>query len=432
MSRSLQRHLSLMLAGAVLCAALAAALASFGFAYTEAKEMQDDMLRQIAALRDFSASTTAAPTYDRKAADDDPESRIVIVHLPGDPRPAWLPEDLRPGFHTLPAATGNLRAFVRDFASNRLTVVAQPIEVRNEIAIDSALRTLIPLLLLIPVLAWLIVRIVGNELAPVAVLAQQIDAQPAERPEPLPEAGLPDEIAPFVQAINRLIERVNHLIGQQRRFISDAAHELRSPLTALSVQVQNLRQAGALATLPERVEALQSGIERARRLTEQLLTLARTQAGADEAAQVDVALLARELIAELLPLAESNGIDLGMEEVASLLLHVPADVLRLILRNGLENALKYTPRGGEVTLRLLQEDGTPVIEVVDNGPGIGPSDRERAFDAFHRLPGAPGEGSGLGLAIAREAALRLGAVLRLEGRGEGPGLLFRLVLQRPR
>lgn len=421
-----------MLGGAVLLAALVAALASFGLAYSEAKEMQDDMLRQVAVLRDLGASTTAAPTHDKGATDGDPESKIVIVLLPRDPRPAWMPEDLRPGFHTLRATTGNLRAYVRYLGSNRRIVVAQPIEVRNEIAIDSALRTLVPLLLLLPVLAWLVLRIVRNELAPVALLAQRLDAQPADRPEALPETGLPDEIAPFVQAINRLIERVNHLIGQQRRFISDAAHELRSPLTALSVQAQNLRQAGALASLPERVEALQSGIERARRLTEQLLTMARTQAGADETTLVDVAAMARELIAEFLPLAETNGIDLGMEEVASLTLRLPAEVLRLILRNGLENALKYTPRGGEVTLRLSREGETPVIEVADSGPGIASSERGQAFDAFHRLPGAPGEGSGLGLAIAREAALRLGAVLRLEGRGEGPGLLFRLVLQGPR
>lgn len=426
MKRSLQRHLSLMLGSAVLLCGLVAAIASFALAYLEAKEFQDDMLRQIATLA--SANAARLPAAPRGAPGEgeinDPESRIQILHLPGDARPAWLPDDLPAGFHTLNAGSERLRVFIRDTPRQGRDVVAQPTDARDEIAINSALRTLLPLLLLLPLLAWLVVRIVRGELAPIARLSKSLDAQPADHPQAIADTGLPDEITPFVHAINRLLERVNHLMTQQRRFIADAAHELRSPLTALSLQAQNLKQAASLEAARERVAPLQEGIERARKLTEQLLNLARIQTGTSAETKINASALARELIAENLPYAESKGIDLGLEESAPLTLRAAPETLRLILKNALENALRYTPEGGEVTLRLLSDNGDPIIEVVDNGPGIPASERERVFDAFYRLPDS-GEGSGLGLAIAREAATRLGGDVSLHQRQDGNGLVFR-------
>jgi len=424
MRRSLQRHLSLMLGGAILVSGLLAALASFILAYDEAKEFQDDMLRQVAVLNDMGATESAPANGTDDTAAADPESRILIVHLPGNRRPDWLSSDLRPGFHTLNAGSDRLRVFIHDATAGKRTVVAQPTDARDEIAINSAMRTLVPLLLLLPLLAWMIVGIVRREFAPIARLSSSLDAQPADRPAPIADHGLPDEIAPFIQAINRLLERVNQLMVQQRRFIADAAHELRSPLTALSIQAQNLRQAESLEVMQTRVEPLQAGIERARHLTEQLLSLARTQAGTTTDAVVDVSALARELLAEFLPMAAAKNIDLGLEEDTRLSLRASADSLRLILGNALNNALKYAPDGSQVTVRLLTENDAAVIEVVDNGPGIPKAERERVFDAFYRLPGTAGTGSGLGLSIVREAASRLSGVVSLRGRDDGPGLVF--------
>jgi two-component system OmpR family sensor kinase len=139
----------------------------------------------------------------------------------------------------------------------------------------------------------------------------------------------------------------------------------------------------------------------------------------------NVSAMARELIAEYLPLSDARQIDLGLDEIAPLSLHAEPDALRLILRNALENALKYTPEGGEVTLRLIPEDGSAIIEIVDTGPGIPVSERARVFDSFYRMPGTAGIGSGLGLAIAREAAIRLGGSVSLHKRENGCGLIFR-------
>lgn len=429
MKRSLQRHLSLMLGSAIVFAGLLAAAASFALAYGEAKEFQDDMLRQIAALNTGGAMARwlpeTAPQSSRNVRLKDPESRIMIVHLPGDVPPDWLAAKLRTGFHTVNSGSERLRAFILETPAGTRTVVTQPTAARDEIATDSALRTLIPLLLLVPLLTVLIVRIVRHELAPIAELSRSLDEQAADRPRALADAGLPEEITPFVHAINRLLERVNHLLGQQRRFIADAAHELRSPLTALSVQAQNLGHAGSLDAVRERLLPLQQGIERARQLTEQLLNLARTQAGTSAGNALKVSLLARELIAELLPFAESRRIDLGLDELASFTVSGSPDALRLIVKNALENALKYTPEGGEVTLRLRADEQQGIIEVVDNGPGIPSAEHERVFDAFYRLPDAGGEGSGLGLTIAREAAVRLGGTVSLHTRHDACGLLFR-------
>jgi two-component system OmpR family sensor kinase len=256
-------------------------------------------------------------------------------------------------------------------------------------------------------------------------LAQSLDTQSADRLSQLPVTDVPGEISSFVGAINRLLERVNRLMGEQRRFVADAAHELRGPLTALSLQAQNLGNAESLDAVRERLAPLKTGLERAQRLTEQLLSLAKTQSHANEPTEIDVSSTVRALIAEYLPLAHAKRIDLGMEEGGKHTILGSPDVLWLILGNAIDNALRYTPAGGVVTVRVAIERQDVIIEVIDTGPGIPAAERKRAFDAFHRLEGSTGSGSGLGLAIARDAALRLGGAVSLHDRPDRAGLLFR-------
>ena len=428
MKRSLQRHLSLVLGATILLAGLVAAIASFSLAYLEAKELQDDMLRQIATLSPGNNAHSLFRNPEQDTANgefDDPESRFTIYHFPLDVQPAWLSRELLPGLHTVDAGTERLRVFVRDDKAGKRTVVTQLTDARDEIAINSALRTLVPLLLLFPVLVWLIVRIIRSELAPIIHLSRRLDEQSADNPHPLADDNLPQEITPFVSAINRLLGRVNLLVGQQRRFIADAAHELRSPLAALSLQAQNLLNAGSLDAMRERAVPLQAGIERAIQLTEQLLNLARTQASNHGVDDINVSVKVREMIAEYLPKAEAKHIDLGLDESEAFSMKAPPEVLTLIIRNALENALKYTPDGGEVTVRLRNHIDDVVIEVIDNGPGIPRLERESVFESFYRIPGTAGVGSGLGLAIAREASNRLGGTVSLHDKQQGHGLVFR-------
>ncbi len=425
MSRSLRGRLSRALTAALLVLGLIAAVASFFLAFVEAREFQDDTLRQLAIL----AAPNGADAVPARARQDglysDPESRVLVVQLPGTAHPSWLPATLSAGLQTIDAPDQRFRVFVLDRPGGMQTVVMQPTEARDEIAMNSALRTLVPLLLLLPLLVWLIVHIVRREMAPVRRLSAGLDRRPAGQLDPVPDIDLPDELLSFVRAINRLLGRVEQLLGEQRRFIADAAHELRTPLTALSLQIQNLDRADSPQTWAARIAPLRSGIERARRLVDQLLCLARTQAAPAEPSLIDVSGLVRALIADDLPVAESRGIDLGLDEAAGFTLTGSADALRLLIGNGLDNALKFAREGGAVTLRLRREGDSGLIEIIDDGPGLADSERDRVFDPFYRAGNPPRPGSGLGLAIAREAAARLGGELGLHNRDDAPGLVFR-------
>jgi two-component system OmpR family sensor kinase len=432
MNRSLERHLTRTLGMIIVLIGLGAGLVSFILAYQEAQEFQDDTLRQIAALTDVhqldAGRRSPININTPPSVDSDPENSVVVVHLSPGAVPsaaAWLPLNIRTGLHTVNSPQGDWRVFVRQTNDGERIAVAQMTEVRDEAASDSALRTLVPLGMLLPLLIWLITRIVRNEFAQVRLLAQKLDEHPPERPTTLPDAGLPDEITPFVRSINGLLQRIVRLMGEQRRFIAEAAHELRSPLTALSLQAQNLEKVETLEAMRERVLPLRAGIERARRLTEQLLNLARSQASLPVLETVDVSKMARELIAEYLPVAEARGIDLGLDGTENSCLFADPYALRLVLKNALDNALCYTPPSGEVTVRVYTENDDTVIEVNDSGPGIPAAERERVFDPFYRIEGSSDNGSGLGLAIARDAAARLGGTVSLHDRSDGPGLVFR-------
>jgi two-component system OmpR family sensor kinase len=425
--RSLQSHLSLMLSLAILAGGIIASVVSFYFAYSEAQEFQDDALRQVAAISVGSRSENQRLDAASKTIDD-PETRIHVYRLPQEKTPSWLSAAIQNGFQTLdgPSGQGRMRVLTRVARDGTRIIVTQPTEGRDEIARDSAIRTLIPLLILLPLLILWMAQIVRRELATVRHLSERLDRQAADQPQRLPEENVPEEITPFVQAINRLLGRVATMVAEQRRFIADAAHELRTPLTALSLQAQNLSQAESIEAMRERLVPLQAGIERARKMAVQLLSLARMQASANPDARVDLPCLVRELIAEYLPMAEAKNIDLGMDAVVPLSLVTDPEILRLILHNALENALKYTPEQGVVTIRLDKRAGSAVIEVIDNGPGISLVELENVFTPFYRLPGNSGaDGSGLGLAIAREAAIRLGGNVSLQRRADGSGLLFR-------
>ena len=427
MNRSLQRELSQTLGIGIVIAGIVAAALSFAVAYRQAQELQDETLREIAALAVGQAAFPRLGAFEApepSAAGHDSDSKVLVLSLSSTSRPTWLPADLAPGFHTLTGESQRMRVFVRATGQERIAVV-QSTDLRDESAVKSALVTLLPLLLLVPLLVALVSHIVRREFAPMRRLSAALDARPAEEPSLLPADDVPEEAATFIGAINRLLGRVNKLIDQQRRFIADAAHELRSPLTALSVQARNLEQATSLGAMRERLAPLRAGIERARHLNEQMLDLAKTGAGGGEAGEIDVSVLARELIAQCLPEAEQRGLDLGLEQRMPVTLWGNGAALRLILKNALENALRYTPRGGEVTVRLTVEGDEAIIEVLDTGPGIPSAERARVFAPFYRIAGSEGEGSGLGLAIAQDAAARLGGYVSLHDRTDRTGTVFR-------
>jgi two-component system OmpR family sensor kinase len=209
---------------------------------------------------------------------------------------------------------------------------------------------------------------------------------------------------------------VRQAFEAQKSFVADAAHELRSPLAALKLQVQGLRRAPDAAARERAAQRLSAGIDRATRLVEQLLVLARHQAGSTAAPAQAVALaeVARLAVADAVPLAQARGIDLGVPRAEPGEIEGHPEALRILMRNLLDNALKYAPAGGTVDLSVWREDGSMLLAVEDSGSGIPEEERERVLDRFHRVPGTEAPGSGLGLAIVKAIAELHGAALRLE------------------
>ena len=338
-----------------------------------------------------------------------------------------LPNEAIMGFSNVRTPEGEWRMFsirLRD----RVIQVAQPMGVRSEMALAISLRTLTPLLLIVPLLALAIWFAVGRALRPIENIANAVERRHATSLDPLPEEKLPEEIAPLVGALNRLLARLSQSISAQQAFIGDAAHDLRSPLTALRLQAQLVARARDDKSRESSAAILVAGIDRATRLVEQLLTLARSEPDVAsrkfESVRLDELVL--DVVAQHAELAHNRRIDLGVGEAEQLSVSGDADSLRILLRNLMDNAIRHTPQGGRIDASVLARNGCAVIEVADSGPGIPAEERERVLDRFYRRPGNDAPGSGLGLAIVKAIAERHGAAVELAD-APGGGLAARIV-----
>lgn len=425
LNASLQFKLSWSLVLVILITAVVAGVFSFFLAFDEAHDLQDDTLRQMANL--LSQQKLSEAGLDAiHLAESDEDTRVIVQRLgpTGRMRPAAehdaelpLPPGLPEGFRTLSVDGETYRVLIKTTTSGEKIALAQETAFRDEIARDSALRTVTPFLVLVPLLVWVVANLVGQMFRPIKALSHTIDRRADTDLQPIDERDLPTEVKPFAVAINRLLERVARALEVQRRFVADAAHELRSPLTAMSLQAERLAEAEMSATAQQRLEQLQAGIARGRHLLEQLLDLSRVQSQqnrADRPAQpLALEALYRRVLEDLLPLAQAGQIDIGMacEQDALVWAH-EWDMLAL-LRNLADNAIRYTPAGGTVDLLLTRQAGYAILSVRDNGPGIAPAERERIFDAFYRVLGSGQSGSGLGLSIVQTIVRRIGAEIAL-------------------
>jgi two-component system OmpR family sensor kinase len=292
--------------------------------------------------------------------------------------------------------------------------VAQETGFRNQIARASALRTVTPFLVLVPILLIIIPDLVRKMFRRVALLAREIDDRTEHGLHPLEENHIPAEVRPFVAAINRLLARVARSMDAQRRFVADAAHELRTPLTALSLQAELVSEAEMSDAARERLGVLRTGIERGRHLLNQLLTFARTQSVVETPkSPVSVQAVYRRVLEDLMPLAAAKRIDIGVEGQQDASVWVSEMDLTTVIRNLVDNAIRYTPDGGRVDLAVSTIGDTIVLTVKDTGPGIPEAEYDRVFDPFYRSLGGDRVGSGLGLSIVKAISDRIGAEVRL-------------------
>ncbi len=427
---SLQRRLTLGLGAATLVLASTAMVLTWRAAWDEALDAQDDALAQLAQLVERTGATPrplllqeepGAPGADQDDDGDDDET-VVVRTLPatgGGPAGAML-ADLRPdlpeGLQQVRSGGVSWRVLVRTLSGGRpRLVVGQLAALRDANARHAAWREVAPLLLLALALPLLARALVRSAFAPLGRRAQRLEGHAGLPDAPVMADDVPAEVRPFVQAIDSLLARVQDTVRQQRLFIADAAHELRSPLTAMALQVERLGQRPLDEDVQRIVQALQRGVHRTQAVAEQLLSLARLQnTVVPSHGPASLREVLRQVLEDLVPLAEARPVHLAVDGDADPDVAVDPAELSVLVRNLLDNAVRYTPPGGRVDVALSLRDRRAWLVVADTGPGIPEADRARACEPFARLQGGAGEGAGLGLSIVGAVAARHDLAFSLE------------------
>ena len=426
---SLRTSLLVWLLGGVVLVGAAGGFVVYRNALAEADAFFDYHLKETALfLRDQPVEYLGPPAIPSNTAAYDFVVQVWTLdgELVYESRPhAALPNFATIGFATVGTSSGQWRVYGTE-SLTKVVQIAQLVSVRRQQAAQLAVRTLTPFALLVPLLGLIVWLAVGRALQPLQRLAKTVKARRVGELEPLSDERLPEEVRPLVGSLNDLLGRLTAALERERAFMADAAHELRTPLTALHLQLGALARAGTEGERTEAMGKLSEGVQRAIRLVEQLLALARQEPRAEPVrARFALDELAREVVAELVPLADARRIDLGMSEAQSEFVRGERDAVATLIRNLVDNAVRYTPSGGRVDVSVERSPAQPaqaLIRVIDNGDGIAREERERVFDRFYREPGTRSPGSGLGLAIVKAIATAHGATVEL-GEGEaGRGL----------
>ena len=430
--RSIRAYLVIWLIGgltvgiaAVLAAAYVLTRAQIGAAF-------DDELRQVAhavLLRDDrSLGPTvriARPGFSLAVRAYDSSGHVhfqtALPTLPVD-APLLYAE----GFSDLDTADGPWRLYTH-VTEDGVVQAGQPATTRDALARDLSLRVIGPMIVLALLLTALAAWALTRGLAPLEEASRRVSDRDAARLDPLPVEGVPVELLPLVRQINALLARLASSLGAERRFLADAAHELRSPVAALAQQAQLAERAQTPGGRAEAFIELGRGIERARRLVQQLLDFARLESsiGTEKRRRLDLAALARDAVGALSARADELGVDLGADALEPAVVHGAETDLRSALDNLLDNALRYAPRASAVTVSVRLEGGRVRLTVSDAGPGIPLDERQRVFERFHRVAGDRTQGTGLGLAIVKGIVERHGGTVRLADAEPGrvpPGL----------
>ncbi|MEO8935946.1 MAG: ATP-binding protein [Burkholderiaceae bacterium] len=443
---SIQRRLLFSMIAVVVAGIAVTGVVVYRQAREEANALFDQQLQQLAQaypVRAYGALAPQAPGAPRPPEDVVVRiwNRFGVFVYSSHPDVA-LPASAQLGLTTVATPRGDWRVFAVLVDESLLLEVAQPMRVRSALAAEVAFRTVLPLLILLPILAGLLWWVVGRGLAPLRRVAAEVGARRPEALERLSEDALPQEVAPLVASLNRLLADLAIARDAQRAFIADAAHELRTPLTALQLQLQVVERADDPNDRADALNALRDGLLRASRLVEQLLALARAEPDAAPAStgavtRVDLDALVREAVSLQVRLAHDRGIDLGVDgdERDVVAVDGDRDALFTLLGNLIDNALRYTPRGGRVDVGVERTADAVALSVRDDGPGISPAERERVFDRFHRGDAARAagdtRGSGLGLAIVKRIADRHGARVTLHPGPDGRGLSIQIAFPLP-
>ena len=417
---SLRARLLWFLLAAIVLAAGAQALVAYRTVLKEADDIFDYHMQQMAqSLR--AGLPPSAAVGGIGSGEQNFEFVVQVwtadgVRIFESAEQAALPQLAVLGFADVRARGTTYRVFSMQ-TSGLVIQVAQDMAARRNMAGALALRTVAPVALMAPLLMLVVWWVVSRSLAPVARVRKQVASRQADDLSAVSDEDLPDEVRPLVQELNLLFDRVRHAFDAQKHFVADAAHELRSPLAALKLQVQGLQRAPDAAARELAVTRLVAGIDRATRLVEQMLALARHEASMAAGAKpqpVDLAEVARLAISDVVAAAQARRIDIGIAHAdAEAVVDGQPEALRMLLRNLIDNAVKYTPEEGRVDVGIAAVGSAVELSVEDSGPGLPEEERERVLDRFYRSGEPQAPGSGLGLAIVKSIADLDGATVAL-------------------
>ena len=430
LKQSLQVRISIALILMFLPLSIIAGAFSYYQTYHEAEELQDDLLRQTAAY--INPKTT---DYTQIGSENH-----ILIQTFGQEDTVPLSDTLGEGFHTIKGSVDDdddddddeYRAYIRQTPQGKIAVL-QETEYRDDLAATAAYQSVLPLLIALPLMILLTVWITYRAMRPVKTLSASLGKRRSDDLSPLDGEGVPSEIQGFVTAINQLLQRTGENIRRQQRFIADAAHELRSPLTALSLQAERLTKLPQSDEAREQTGLILQSIQRNRHLLEQLLTHARAQGSETQRNLTDISLQAqfRRVLQELMPLALDKQQDIGVAVENDLRIRADDTEIYTLIKTFTDNAIRYTPAGGRIDIGFSETPTTLAIWVEDDGPGIPAAERSRVTDAFYRILGTEQQGTGLGLSIADAIAKRYGGKLILaDSRNFTHGLLIQAELNK--
>ena len=405
----------------------ASALVAYRQVNSEAKDLLDNQMQQIAAI--VATQSAGVP----RTAQFDEDIEVGVWDADGKLKYSSTaamstPVATTPGFTETTLGRKSYRVYSAVLGEHHIEI-AQPIDTREDQAEAAALAAFLPLLILLPVLALVIAWVIRRVLQPVREVAAAVSQRHVLSSEALQWQSLPKEIAPLAEEINRLLERQGLAVQRERHFIADAAHALRTPLAALQLQADVLDGSADPRERAARLKELRAGIQRATRLAEQLLSLARIESATEvngHVVNLDEAL--QEVQAIYAPIATVAGVTLSIEGEPGMIVRGDTSRVLLICGNLLDNAVRYTPPGGCIDLNVASDSGAARIEIRDEGPGLKPDQFERVFERFYSVPGDHNTGSGLGLATVESVVKQLGGQVSLHNRTDRSGLIARVVL----
>ena len=418
---SLKRELNRWIISTALVFVLVAGALSGWIVFKQAREQQDQTLLEIGMLIKSGKLKESISLHH-----DINENTVIINELGEIQHIPIVPVKTTDGFHTMMLDGSQWRVLITTQSdSQRRFSIAQQTKQRDAIARSSSLSVLLPIIVLVGLMLLMINYIIKRQFRSLAKLTKELEQQEANKLFKLDAKNVPEEISPFVNSINSLLSRVSKTVQKQQRFIADAAHELRTPIAALSLQVDNLNKQLDHVERDERQKDLHKGLSRLRILVNQLLNLARLQSE-DNTTNTKIIFnpLVHQAIESLFPLLEKSDIDLGIiKQDENLKVYDQQDRLSQLVYNSIDNAIRYSPTGGKIDISLYQDQGNLVYLVEDQGIGIPEEQLKQVMQPFYRVQECEQLGNGLGLAISQEIAQLLDGHIELSNRKNG-GLRF--------